>query len=562
MKARKTQLVIFSVIFFCLFIAFTPVILSNNYIRQDDLMWEIWPNMKMSDFGYLYYNTVYQLVRPICMVSFYLTDLISINIQGAVYVRLMSIMLLGILGILLYLWQLLFNTNRLLAATFAICSFTLPAYQIFAATGNYSLILTALVFTIISAFFWYHAVSAFDNKKKYTYYFLGSLFFFASLLDYPLSSMYIWVLLTICYLNLLYNHDLNKAFKQRFFYVAAFNTIFMMGFYFIFCKIFHLLFSVDLSNGRSTVVDTTHLFSRFMRIFDVLGWHSNLWLWSDVNPLIHTPLFAFLSIGITALILLNIKNGITHKVDILIHAVQTLGMVFILFFLSYSPIMATPELQITFRYALTTMPILLYLLLWSITEIIRFCAMRNAILKTILNTICAIAFISMTAFGMAYANLMLADGVVGPHTHDFEFIQQQLNDKVIPLLKQHKRVAIHAIACDEGPMNYAANIPVSLEYGMRICQFQQQVIGVIIHSLNKMGYPSNYSTHNNVVYGTNEIAVKDTPWGALIVNSPSNSKNSLKPYIDNNMQVVTIDTRTMQPYQRFEFYKQVWAKLF
>src|SRR5690348_14592389 len=110
-------------------------------------MWEIWPGMNISDFGYLYHNTVFQLVRPLFMLSFYLTDLISIDIHDAVYVRLMSVILLGILGILLYSWQLLFNSNRILAATFAISSFTLPAYQVFAATGNYSLIITALLLT-------------------------------------------------------------------------------------------------------------------------------------------------------------------------------------------------------------------------------------------------------------------------------------------------------------------------------------------------------------------------------------------------------------------------------
>src|SRR5690348_16467229 len=166
---KKSNMIAYAAIIVFVFAAISPVIYSNNYIRQDDLMWEIWPWMKPSEFGYLYYNTVFQLVRPICMLSFYITDLLSIGIQGAVYVRFFSLLVLILLAMMLFRWQLYFNKNRLLATTFAICTFTLPAYQVFAATANYELLLTSLVMSLLSGFFWYNANLTFKHKTWISY---------------------------------------------------------------------------------------------------------------------------------------------------------------------------------------------------------------------------------------------------------------------------------------------------------------------------------------------------------------------------------------------------------
>jgi hypothetical protein len=207
--------------------------------------------------------------------------------------------------------------------------------------------------------------------------------------------------------------------------------------------------------------------------------------------------------------------------------------VFIFFFLAYSPVLASPEFQVTYRYGLVTMPIILYLIFWSINAIVNSYSSDNAYI--FLKFIRAIVFMLATLAAICYSNMMVADGIVGPHHQDFTYIQNQLQQKVLPLLKNNQKVVIHAIDC----------------------QYQQQIIGVVIHSLMKMGHASNYSKHNVVIYHDNEIIVKDTPWGTLVVNGANNDNNDLTQYTGNDKTIVTIDTREMPPYQSFSFYKEL-----
>jgi hypothetical protein len=231
------------------------------------------------------------------------------------------------------------------------------------------------------------------------------------------------------------------------------------------------------------------------------------------------------------------------------------------FFLSYSPILASPEFQITFRYAITTMPILLFVAFWSIHTLFDALFKHHYLLNQISRMISSIILFAITTFGLIYANMMLADGIVGPHDQDFTNIQHQLNEKVIPLLKDNKQVVIHAIACDKEIPAYGVNLPIHLEYGMRICQYQQQVIGVIIHSLRKLGYASNFNAHNEVIYHENEIIVNKTPWGSLVVNNQSNAPTEWEKYATQAKTIVTIDTRHLPIYKRHNFYQQIYSRI-
>lgn len=540
-----------------LFMAFTPVFLAHNYIRQDDLMWEIWPGMKMSDFGYLYHNTIFELARPICMLSFYITDLISIDIYHAVYVRFTGVLLLCALGILLYRWQILYWRKSVLAAAFAICAFTLPPYQVFAATGNYSLILTALLMTFGAMFCWHHAW--YQPTHKRAWYIAGCILFFSSLLDYPLSSMYVWAFLLISYLNTLFSLQLReeRAFMLR----VAFTTVFLMGFYYVCSRIFMHMHHIDPSSGRVTAVNTDHLFSRLAGIVEVAGWHGDLWWWNTTISITQSRFMWIYGLFTIALVRLNWCHGIQNYRALILNVLQAIIVSFTLFFLAYLPVMASPERIITFRYALVTMPMLLYLAFWSMQILVDFFPFRFSPFKPLVKYSFFFFLGAITLYAMSFANLMLADGIVGPHETDFAYIQQQLTDKVIPLLKQNRQVVIHGIACDEAPKPIGPNLPGFIEYGMRTCQYQQQVIGVIIHSLTKMGYRSNYAKHNEVLYHDKEIVVNNTPWGTLVVNSASNANNDLTPYTDHGRRsVITIDTRETPSYQHYGFYKTLWER--
>jgi hypothetical protein len=549
MNLSKRNTLISILIALSLFLAFCPTLLSTNYIRQDDLMWEIWPGMQMSEFGYLYYNIVFELVRPVCMFLMYVADLAAIDITHAVYVRFCGVIMICLSGILLYRWQLLFNSKRVLAACFATAAFTLPAYQVFAATGNYSVILAGILMTFGAAFAWYHGYHSLNAQQKARYYFLAYLLFFASLLDYPLSSMYIWVLIAIAYLN-------TDSSKRKLITFLSVATIKMMVFYYIFCRAIHLLYHVKTNGSRVSVIDTSHLLDKFKQVYDVLGWHSNLWLWKDLSSFIHTPIFILLGLFLIALMRSGKQHGIQNSRANIKHAVSMLAITLLFFFLSYSPILASPEKQVTFRYTITTMPILLYLFFWSIDKLI--CS--PSFLSKIIAILNASLLIGITLFGLTYANLMVADGIVGPHTQDFASVQQQLKEKVLPLLEQNQTVVIHGIACDKEPRDYPPNVPTHLEYSMRICRFQQQVVGVIIHSLRKMGYASNFNQHNDIAYHPEEIVVNNTPWGTLVVNSTDNTEEELRQYTDNQRQIITIDTRSLPPYQHLDFYRQLLAR--
>lgn len=560
----KKNIIICAVIFASLFLALFPVILSNNYLRQDDLMWEIWPGMKMSDFGFLYYNTVFQLVRPLCMLSFYLTDLLSINMHLSVYVRLMSIMAIGSAGIMLYFWQLRFNPNKLLAATFAISTFTLPGYQLFAATANYFLILCALLLTLASAFCWHKSFTEQADRIRKRYFRIGCALFFLSLLEYPLSSMFVWALFVICYLNSLSFSNTSRFDYKRFAFSYAVITIALMVLYFIFMNVFHWVFHVDLHNSRSGVIESGQLVSRVLGIFNIIAWHAHFWRWNDIASWSTSPAPFILALFAFAVIQINLANGVNTLAQIVKNIVKAFTVCFVAFFIAYSPVFAISEFSVTFRYTLVTMPILLYMTYWSLTQIAYSSQLAKLKLASLSKIACTLALMLTTMSGICYANWMIADGIVGPHEHDFAYIQKELQNKVIPLLNQNKQVVIHAIDCNNNKSydyHFEKGLPTAFEYGMRICTYQQQVIGVIFHSMMVMGHLPNYRKHNTVIYKDNEIAVKDTPWGTLVVNSGNNINDELKQYAESKRVIVEIDTRNIPPYQPFEFYKNVLKSL-
>ncbi|MCD6038611.1 MAG: hypothetical protein K0S27_11 [Gammaproteobacteria bacterium] len=551
---RKENIWSYVIIFLFLFLALSPVIVSDNYLRQDDLKTGIWWGMSMPDEGYLYYNTVYQLVRPLCFFLFFIIDLLSINMHYAVYVRLMSIIVVAVSGILLYRWQLLFNPNRLLAMTFAIAVFTLPGIQLFAATANYFLILFGILLVLGGALCWYKAYVHEARSAKRRYYLIGCLLFFASLLDYPLSSMYVWSLLIMAYLNTLRIVDRLQAIKKRFFYVASAITLSMTMGYFIFIKLFHFIFKVNLSYGTPAVIDTTHLPLRFVAMINILILHAHQWLYEPVDPRTnYFPIVFILLSCAAAFARIHFLNGQRHFLIIARNIGVNLGVCFILFVLAYSPLLALPGISYTFRYTVATMPILLYLFFWSVNENSILYTVEHLFLTNLLKKFCAILFIGIMLFGMYHANMMTADGIVGPQTRDFEFIERELTEKFIPLIKQHKRIALHVIECDQSlgkSYIYEPHVPNNLEYGMRLCMFPNHLIGAINHSLMTLGYISNFHRANTVLTIGKETIVKDIPWGYMVF-----STSDKVHYSEGNVSVITIDMRRVTPYKHLDFYK-------
>lgn len=547
-NTRKNQILIYLCISLCLFIALVPAILSNNYLRQDDLKTGIWLGMRMSDEGYLYYNTVYQLVRPVCMCLMFLIDLISTNIHHAVYIRLASILTLCGLGILLYRWQLFFNSNRILAASFAIAAFTLPGIQLFVATANYFLIIFGILLAVGGPFYWYKSFNTQHTRNKIFYLLVGSSLLFLSFLDYPLSSMYVWVLLAICYLNSFTADKDISSQQRRFFYYAACLTLAITFSYFIFMHIFHWFFQVNLSSGRVGVGLMT-IFPRIPWVFPILEWHSLLWVYLPGHWLSYYPLVIILALLFFSLI--KVSHHQPEKI-MMQNLVMVPSTLFILFLLCYLPSLAAPEdtISYTFRYTVATMPLLLYTLFWSMETL------GHRIHKVI-----NLLFISVAVFGMYYCNLMLADGIVGPQTSDFNFLKSELHQKVVPLLKQNKLVLLHVINCESySAYHFEKDVPDSMEYGMRLCVFPTHIVGAVDSSLRSLGYSSNKRKANSAPGDAETIILNDVPWGNLIVSSRSDSDLSHMDHKKEDMTVVTIDMRAAPAYKHLDFYRHLLGK--
>lgn len=521
MKSRK-NFIICSLIALAIILAFLPVILSDNYLRQDDLTFDVWPGMKFKELGYLYYNGVFQLVRPFSTFITYLTFLWTMHMENAVYFRLASVLLTAIIAILIFYWQLLFNKNKTLAACYAIAAFSLPAYQVFVATANYIVVIYPVLLTVLALFAWYHSY----NRTGY-------ILFFLSLLGYPLSSMFGWCMLAICYLN-------TRDQDQQFFWSTAKKIIFLMICYFLFIKIYHIIFHVKFYFGRSAVIDTSNLINRVLSIFQIVVVHSALWLYNPMK--FQQALQCFFGINLLllmAVIKINYQDGFRKIKNYFIAYIKTVFVLFALFVIAFSPTMAQTEPNYTFRYTLATMPILLYILAWSI-HVLSTGLIRNFI------------FIVLALFGVGYSNLMLADGIVGPHHHDFNYLRTQLAAKALPLIKQNKMVAIHLIGCDGMPLRLGKGVPETGEYAMRICQYRNYIESAVSHVLIQEGYSSNFN--KEILTQVDEsLFIVRAPWGLMLID---NNDEQAFPFTT-NYEMVTIDLKNAPLYNRFDFYKNL-----
>lgn len=538
---RKNKLIYFLIVL-ALFVALVPVILSNNYLRQDDIKTGIWWGMQMSDEGFQYYNAVFQMVRPLCMYLFFLSDLMSINMHYAVIMRFISIVNVCILAICLYHWQMQFNRNRILAATFPVASFTLPGIQLFAATANYYLIILGMLLAFAGPYFWYKSSLTQDENQKKKYLYIGCAIYFASFLDYPVSSMYAWVLLGICYLNSLTADTVIQDKYRKFFYYGSGLVLGTMVFYFIFMQIFHWVLHVHMG-GR---VGTSNLFTIASRLFwikGVLVRDPYLWFFGLGNKVY--PLLTIVSLVSLALLRLQPKKILQH-----------LAILFFIFFMCYSPMLAGQDLIVTFRYTLATMPFLLYLIFWSL-HVLTFTSQSSVLLNVPHRLIMGL-LIATAIFGVGYANLMIADGIVGPQTNDYKYVQAELSKKVVPLIQQGKLVALYVRDCDEGRnYPYEKGVPVVMEYGMRHCALQYLLVGVVTHSLATFGYESNRH-HENGVYSTGKIFVlKDVPWGNIVIMNNNQIDFSHLDYPLDKMTVVTMDMRKVPAYKHLDFYRNL-----
>jgi hypothetical protein len=381
------------------------------------------------------------------------------------------------------------------------------------------------------------------------YFISGCLLFIASLLDYPLASMFAWALLAICFLNLqLFS---NQKVKKRFFYYGAISVILMMIAYFIIIKLVHQYYHVNLKFGRSALIDTSNLMSRFVSAHQSLVLNTRLWL---IDPdRLDSSYFCSLLICLLltiATIRISLQNGSKSILTIGKNIIIITSVSLVLYILSYSPALAQ-SINFTFRYSLVTMPFVLYIILWSTHTLFYRLHPENHFISRSATILRTVILVFITCFGIVDSNFMLADGIAGPHQHDFEIIQKQLSEKAIPLLRQNKRIVIHLVDCD-GVSNYKYGRDISqvLEYGMRICQFRNHAMEAVSRSLMTFGYISNFHSVIKTQIDPSKYIV-DAPWGLMVLN---NDRDSLS--FTTNYPTVTIDLRNSPPYNRFDFYKK------
>jgi hypothetical protein len=315
---------------------------------------------------------------------------------------------------------------------------------------------------------------------------------------------------------------------------------------------------IDMSYGRVGVSDILKILSRVFWIFDILVVHALLWFEGQANLLY--PLATILSLLILALFMLSFKAGENENVkNSAKNVLRGLAVLFTLFLMCYSPALAAPEdsISYTFRYTLATMPLLLYVIFWSINTIT--VTASKSLSLSFPQKGANIVFLATAVFAIYYANIMTADGIVGPQDNDYRFIESQLSEKVTPLLKQHKFVAVHVIDCDHGNhYQFEKGIPTAAEYSMRLCAFPHHLVGAVSHSMMVLGYLSNPHSQNDVFSDEKIFILKKVPWGNIIISSTQNYDRSHLDYPQDKMMYVTIDMNDAPPYKHLGLYKRIF----
>jgi hypothetical protein len=184
-------------IFLCLFIAYLP--LTQGYFLVSRDYW-----------GFVYEHSTFlnkitfnaegdtgSYGRPLAGYVMGFFHFLIFTIDGANRVRCVLILLLAFAAYLFHRWLRIHNTTPINAALISVAIFTLPPFQSNVASISQAPVLLGILLSMAGGMFLHYSLTAPSNTVRFFYSSLAIILLFLSLITYPLSTMFIWVMVAV-----------------------------------------------------------------------------------------------------------------------------------------------------------------------------------------------------------------------------------------------------------------------------------------------------------------------------------------------------------------------------
>ena len=566
-KFLEKDITVFFLIFVCLLVAFSPVYLFD-YFRHDDWAGACWDRISINT-HHLFSNSVLKEIRPFTMIFLFYSELFTEYIEGAKFVKIISITILAFSALLTFRWLIQFKFSRIFALFLCITLFTLPPIQIMASTYHYFfMVVPILLSTIYIWLCWDITCKNRDNIKNFIYivlfiqiltfltlnaifvilslltalmtsylyirhiknpndinfnllmYFMALVIMITSITAYPMSAMYVWFLLTIPLLNL--HMFENKVISLNFLLKTIILSISIMILYFLFGKIYAFIFNIDMNYARGMSIASS-VDKIFTHSLETLRLSSNLWdirqYYPSENLFYDYTNLAFIFIFFTFSLFFFLKE-ISFKYKFIIFI-----LVVAMLLLSISPLIVSKNEATMYRYLISSTPILGILLFWSLYNFyLRFDKFK------IINLMAVLTFGATIIFSIYFAYSSIMNHIVKPNLHELNYVYSFLEKNTIPKIEENKKAVIHHIT---GKSNYTKDRYSLDEYSVSLTIFRWPVLPSIIMYLKQYGISSKSKTCMPIKWEPNHV-IFELDWGKLEIfpDKKSIPESSFNPEAD------------------------------
>mgnify|MGYP001163951734 CR=1 FL=1 len=525
------------IIFISIFIAHFPVLLGD-FLKQDDWNATFW-NMNDLWSHPEFHNSAVEMFRPFATLTLFLADYISLNIENAKYVRFLSIVLISISAYVTYIWQVKFSPEKkFLALSFSILAFCLPPFQLVTSTAGYWGFILSLLCGQFGLIYFYKVVMEDKNfilKNKYIIY--SFILILLGCLNYALTMMFYFIFLLIFYLHNIENKNFSEKEKYLFLAKATIFIFAIMLFYIFLAKTYHYIFDIVPVNVERSVHIDFNIINKFLHILAMIKFSANIY---DLSPILKVDIKYFLifilivySLGLSTVISKKKKDFSSKILEYLLIVFSSL----ILLIFTYAPALPVKPsfpIDISFRYLIATMPFLLFIVLWSIYNILNF-ELISKNLKNVRN----IFFIFFIILGVKQTNYIIEKEVSGPHIKEIKYIKSYVDEKLIKEIKNGEKPTLIIIRNPIVDSIFNENKYVlSRDYFLRTTFSHGWLVSAGIYILRSNAIKT-IPTHKVLQWDNDAIIIKSY-WGYIISVNKINTLD--RKYINNS---IIIDTREL-----------------
>jgi len=319
----------------------------------------------------------------------------------------------------------------------------------------------------------------------------------------------------------------------------------MMVLYFVIGSLVNWLVKNPGAQGRRIAIDVA-IWPKVAHLWLTVFWHSQLWFWRDtaLNP------WSFL--GILGLFCLSLWLTMRSQGRWLRCSLEALLYVIIAFTVAYAPVLAPKDFQVSFRYAMATMPLLLYVALWSTWQIASH--FHKAWLARVAS--CAIA-----ATAVIVCNQFTELFIVGPQDKALAHVRIRLQTEALPYIQSGQRLTV-AMRCNFDPPRLYGYVAPGLEYGMRIWQYQEQCVSAVVHGLRMLGIETTLAPPDSMVHKyTERVHVVSTKWGTIIATHNSMTNEEIAVTTGSAAHSLTFAPGEEGEYASFDIYRAFFRRM-